>query len=109
MLGLCLNLKHRAIQQSIQEVLPHPDSEIAQLMGFDFVEDHQLTLCSVDLSQGLQTSNFSVAAELTVGLLATRHDEKLTVPSRLQLNSTAAALPATARTLLPPQDSRTYC
>jgi len=91
MLSLCLIPKHQAIQQFIQEVLPHPDSEIAELKGFDFVEDHQPTLCSVGLSQGLQSSNFSVAAELTVRLLATRHDEKLTVPSRLQLSSTAAA------------------
>jgi hypothetical protein len=109
MLSLCLNPKHRAIQQSIQEVLPHPDSEIAELKGFDFVEDHQPTLCSVGLSQGLRSSNFSVAAELTVRLLATRHDEKPTDLGRLQLSSTAAALPATAGTLLPPQDSRTLC
>ncbi len=108
MLGLCLIQKHQAIQQSIQEVLPHPDSVIAQIKGFNFIEDHHPTLCSVGLRLHCQASDFSVAAEVTVKLLLTmRHDEHLAIPVHQRLNSATAALLATAGTLLPPQDSRT--
>lgn len=78
------------------------------MKGFDFVEDHQLTLYSVSLSLHRQSTNFSVAAEVTVRLLTMRYDERPTVPGRQRLNSAAAAeAPIAAGTLLPPQDSRT--